>query len=115
MRVTKVSATLRYSSEAKGAWRSIELGAEASLTSSTEDWEAAQADLYHHLGQQLRTLWSNGNAKVDPSAEAPTPERSHWCAEHHAEFKAKNGPHGEFYSHRINGTNGWCNESRAAN
>lgn len=39
MRVTKVTAILRYGAEAKGAWRSIELGAEASLTSSAEDWE----------------------------------------------------------------------------
>ncbi len=39
MRVTTVTATLRYSAEAKGAWRSIEVGAEGSLTSSTEDWQ----------------------------------------------------------------------------
>ena len=108
MKVTKVTANLRYSAEAKGAWRSIELGAEASLTSSAEDWETAQAELYHQLGQQLKTLWSNGTAKVDPPGLPP--ERNHWCTEHQAEFKAKNGPHGEFYSHRINGTNGWCNE-----
>ncbi len=113
MRVTKVTAYLRYAAEAKGAWRAIEVGAEASLTSNAEDWEAAQADLYHHLGQQLNRFWSNGTAKADPPgapAEVTPPERSHWCIEHQAEFKAKNGPHGEFYSHRINGTNGWCNE-----
>ena len=108
MRVTKVTAVLRYSAEAKGAWRSIEVGAEGSLTSSNEDWETAQADLYHQLGQQLNRLWANGTAKVDPPAEAP-PERSHWCTEHQEEFKAKTGPHGEFYSHRIQG-GGWCNE-----
>ncbi len=112
MRVTKVTANLRYSAEAKGAWRGIEVGAEASLTSNAEDWEAVQADLYHHLGQQLNRFWSNGTAKVDHPE--PAQELNHWCAEHQAEFKAKNGPHGEFYSHRINGTNGWCNEKASA-
>ena len=116
MRVTKVTANLRYSAEAKGAWRSIELGAEASLTSSNEDWEAAQADLYHQLGQQLNRFWSNGNRKVEPRVPPelePAPAKEHWCNEHQTEFKAKTGPHGEFYSHRIPGSS-WCNEKASA-
>ena len=112
MRVTKVSATLRYSTETQGAWRSIEMGAEASLTSSDEQWETCQEHLYQDLRRQLAKMWANGTTKVDHPE--PAQELNHWCAEHQAEFKAKNGPHGEFYSHRINGTNGWCNEPRAA-
>ena len=65
MRVTVVTATLRYSAEAKGAWRAIEVGAEAALTNSDESWETAQAELYHRLGQQLKTLWASGTTKAD--------------------------------------------------
>src|SRR5919106_4817941 len=50
MKVTTVTATLRYSAEAKGAWRSIEVGAEATLTNSDESWETAQQELYNRLG-----------------------------------------------------------------
>jgi hypothetical protein len=64
MRVTTVTATLRYSAEGQGAWRSIEVGAEATLTASDEDWRAAQGQLYQQLGQQLKTLWSNGKAEA---------------------------------------------------
>lgn len=115
MRVTKVTANLRYSAEAKGAWRSIELGAEASLTSSNEDWEAAQADLYHQLGQQLKTLWSNGTAKADqpapPELEPAPPVKEHWCNEHQTEFKRQTKANAVWYSHRTE--NGWCNESKS--
>jgi hypothetical protein len=41
MRVTEVSAVVRYSAEAKGAWRSLEVGATASLTNSDETLESA--------------------------------------------------------------------------
>ena len=115
MRVTKVTANLRYSAEAKGAWRSIELGAEASLTSSAEDWEAAQADLYHRLGQQLRTFWSNGNAKADipePSVEPTQPVKEHWCNAHQTEWIRQSKGGSIWYSHRTD--NGWCNEPKAA-
>jgi hypothetical protein len=53
MKVTNVSATIRYSAEARGAWRSIELGAEATIAPS-EDWHTAQQDLYAQLGKQLK-------------------------------------------------------------
>ena len=66
MRVTIVKATLRYASEARGAWRSIEVGAEAALTNSEEDWRAAQIELYHGLAQQLKALWHNGTSKEPP-------------------------------------------------
>lgn len=113
MRVTKVTANLRYSAEAKGAWRSIELGAEASLTSSAEDWETAQADLYHQLGQQLNRFWSDGNGKADPQdppTDEPGPAKEHWCNEHRTEFKRQARANAVWYSHRTD--NGWCNEPK---
>jgi hypothetical protein len=39
MKVTTVSAAVRLSQEAKGGWRTIELGAEATLTNSDETLE----------------------------------------------------------------------------
>src|ERR671919_207642 len=36
MRVTEVSTVVRYSAEAKGAWRTIEVAATATLTNSNE-------------------------------------------------------------------------------
>ena len=39
-------------------------------------------------------------------------QQSHFCVEHNQEFRKRNGPHGEFYSHQIKGTRQWCNESK---
>lgn len=85
MRVTMVKATLRYSAETKGAWRSIELGAEAALTNSEEDWRAAQTDLYHRLTQQLKTLWNNGASKERQGQPEPAPpaQVEKLCGEEH--------------------------------
>ena len=44
MEVDRVKATLRYSAEARGAWRSLEIGAEATVAPN-EDWHTAQASL----------------------------------------------------------------------
>jgi hypothetical protein len=117
MKITEVSTVVRYSAEAKGAWRSIEVGATATLTASDETLEAAQQELYHRLSRQLKTLWANGNGKAEaqeqPSngSQTPAPPHEHWCQEHNQEFKARvNKQTGEtFYSHRQGG--GWHNES----
>jgi hypothetical protein len=127
MRVTTVTATLRYSAEAQGAWRSIEVGAEATLTNSDEDWRAAQANLYQQLGQQLRALWNgkgqegqqNGHqsnvqastSQGDANNDGTKP-REHWCEEHQTAYKKRTGQYGEFWSHQIKGTRQWCNEAR---
>jgi hypothetical protein len=115
MKVTTVTATLRYSAEAKGAWRSIEVGAEATLTNSDESWEQAQAELYHRLGQQLKVLWSNGNGKPasqeSPQKEIPAPPREHWCSEHNQEWTPKTGKYGTFFSHKAP-DGSWCNEAK---
>jgi hypothetical protein len=90
MQVNRVTATVRYSQDTgKGAWKSLELGCDASIDPK-EDWQKAQASLYGQLAQQFKTLWSqNGTApehalegrQID--AQAPTtqsnPER--WLAD----------------------------------
>jgi hypothetical protein len=111
MRVTEVSATVRYSSEAKGAWRSVELGAEATLNNSDESWEQAQAELYHRLGQQLKVLWSNGGGKAEtqePPPQTPTSKLNHYCQEHQKKFTRHEKEGNVWYSHRQG--EGWHNE-----
>ncbi len=50
MNVTTVSATVRYSKPLPdGAWKAVELSAEASLEPD-ETWTEAQASLYQELG-----------------------------------------------------------------
>jgi hypothetical protein len=61
MRVDRVTAVLRYSAEAKGAWRTVELGAEATVDPE-EDWALAQQGLYTRLTSQLREVWGWGKA-----------------------------------------------------
>ena len=133
MKVDRVTATLRYSAEAKGAWRSVELGAEATLTNSDETLETAQQELYHRLSSQLKALWANGSGTTSQDApdghQVPvpvsnphnSPERGqsgqlvpvHFCSEHRQEFKKRTGQYSEFWSHQIKGThNQWCNEAK---
>lgn len=118
MKVEKITAAIRYSQDTgHGAWKALEISAEASLAAG-EVWQKAQTQLYAELTKEFKALWSaNGVAPhvpEAPQAPAAPPERSHWCAEHQAEFKARTGPHGEFYSHQIKGTREWCNEPKGA-
>jgi hypothetical protein len=112
MRVTEVSTVVRYSAEAKGAWRSIEVGATATLTASDETLEAAQQELYHRLSRQLKTLWANGNGKAD-TKEPATPEtlapREHWCEEHQTEYQRFSKDGKVWYSHKAPDGK-WCRE-----
>jgi hypothetical protein len=120
MKVTTVTATLRYSAEAKGAWRTVEVGAEATLTNSDESWETAQQELYNRLGQQLKVLWSNGNGRAEtqeqtqppaPPKASPEPSRrEHYCQEHQMEFKRHEKDGAVWYSHRQG--SGWHNEGK---
>jgi hypothetical protein len=127
MNVNKVTAVIRYSQDTgKGAWKSLELGIEASI-SEREDWQEAQAVLYGQLARQFKTLWSqNGTTPAKEVLEGqqvneersipqdnngqPPPE--HFCREHGVPFKARKGQYGEFYSHQIKGTREWCNEAK---
>ena len=129
MNVNKVTATVRYSQDSgKGAWKSLELGIEASID-EREDWQKAQATLYGQLAHQFKALWSqNGTAPdthqeghlidAQPSSPQASPDGSqqhsaHFCQEHGVPFKARTGPHGDFWSHQIKGTKEWCNEKVA--
>ena len=121
MIITTVSATIRYSQDTgHGAWKVVELGAEASI-SDREFWQQAQSELYHQLSQQLRQLWHNGNgatlngnngieSPVEPLPEpepTPTPP-AHWCDRHKAEFRRREKDGTVWYSHRQGSA--WCSE-----
>jgi len=38
--------------------------------------------------------------------------KEHFCTEHNTEFVKHKGKYGEFYSHKIEGTEEWCNEKK---
>ena len=113
MKVEKISATIRYSQDTgKGAWKVIELGAEASV-SDREFWKQAQSELYYQLGDQLRQLWNNGNnsalngtggaeSHVEPPAasEAAQTPQEHWCYLHNLVWKRRTKNGVVWYSHR---------------
>jgi hypothetical protein len=108
MKVTEVSAVVRYSAEARGAWRSIEVGATASLTNSDETLESAQDELYQRLRQQLRVLWTNGSSRPGVQAETPASQNGHYCQEHQKEFRRYEKGGNAWYSHRQGSS--WHNE-----
>ena len=120
MKVEKISATVRYSQDTgKGAWKVIELGAEASLN-DREHWKQAQSELYYQIADQLRTLWSSGNSNSNGAAlngtggaetaieppPKPAPvtgsetRSEHWCEKRRAEFKRRTKDGVVWYSHR---------------
>ncbi len=123
MQVTKVSASIRYSRDLAGAWKSIELGVEAEL-SHGDDWWQAQSELYTELGKQLRDLWPNGNGtkhpgnghQIDaqPSSDAApvTAAREHYCETHQVAFTHRQKDGESWWSHKIKGTSEWCTEAQ---
>jgi hypothetical protein len=61
MQVNKITLALRYSKELPtGAWKSLEIGAEA-VPAEDGDWQEQQRELYTELSQQLKALFSGGN------------------------------------------------------
>ncbi|MCZ6866209.1 MAG: hypothetical protein O7E55_02610 [Chloroflexi bacterium] len=125
MQISKISALVRYSQDTgKGAWKVIELGAEATV-SDHEHWKVAQSELYYQLGDQLRQLWNNGTDAAlnsqngaeshvePPTASEPTlMPRPHWCQPHDQEWKRRTKDGTVWYSHRQG--KGWCNEPEPA-
>jgi hypothetical protein len=67
MKVTGVSASIRYSKSLEpGEHKTMELTAEGSIESD-DDWHQAQQGLYTSLTAQLRTLWGkNGVTEHAP-------------------------------------------------
>ena len=113
MKVTTVTANIRYSQDTgHGAWKVVELGAEASV-GQQDSWTEAQAALYQQLGCQLKALWANGTGNktqdgiekpVEPSPEPiQTPAhqpQEHFCQEHHSPFKQHHRGDSVWYSHK---------------
>ena len=69
MKVTTVSASVRYSMAlGDGVHKTVELSAEAMLDDG-EMWKMAQANLYEELTGQLKALWGNGTQQAPGSPE----------------------------------------------
>ena len=126
MRVTTVTAQVKYSQDTgHGAWKSIEIGAEASVDGK-ETWTEAQARLYQQLGQQLRVLWANGNGNKAPESlqdgaestvAAPQPAEqpnqpngsNHHCQQHGLPFREYSRGNSRWWAHKDGAK--WCRES----
>ena len=123
MKVKTVSVNIRFSKALEDKnYKTIELGAEATLDSN-DNWQEAQSNLYQELGQQLKNLWiakTDGETRINNrstqstndentrSKTAPTVSDRHMCSEHNVDYKRfeKNGK--SWYAHKSK--DGWCNE-----
>lgn len=109
MKVTTVSASVRFSKSMENGHKTIELSAEAALEPK-DNWKDAQSQLYSELGEQLKTLWitktsgqpTNGTAKTKDSTN------EHYCVEHGVEFKRYEKEGRGWYAHKAE--NKWCRE-----
>ena len=122
MQVDRIKAIIRYSQDTGcGAWRSLELGAEA-LLEPGEDAADAHAALYQDLRLRFKALWqggAKGTAAVQQAEQedlfgdhGPQPEPpSHWCEEHQTEHKRREKDGRVWYSHYL-GDGQYCNEGR---
>ena len=113
MQVDRVKASLRYSRDTGNGWKTVELGAEASL-GPQEKWQEAGAQMYTELSASLTSLWARGTFNGDKAEESPELDQpAHWCQEHSQEFRRyeKQTSKGlsAWYSHRVEG-GGWCKE-----
>ena len=111
MKVTTVSANVRFSKAlGDGQHKTVELAAEAAIDAS-EDWQEAQSALYTDLGSQLKALWCNGNQQ-DSTGEAQEQDqqspREHYCQVHQTDFKKFEKDGRVWYSHKQGKT--WCKE-----
>ena len=106
MKVTTVSASVRYSKPlGDGSHKTVELSAEAT-PSLNENWTDAQASLYQQLGQQIKALW-NGNQASNDGVQISTPD--HYCNEHGTEFNRFEKDGRSWYAHRT-AEGKWCRE-----
>ena len=123
MKVNKITAQVRYSQDTgHGAWKAIEIGAEATVD-ERERWAEALAHLYADLGRELKTLWANGNGHKGPepaqdrpeshresiAVGAPTQTPEHFCQDHQMPFKQYHRGENVWYSHKT-GDGKWCRE-----
>jgi hypothetical protein len=136
MRVDRISAHVRFSKDTGQGWKTVELGAEASLDPD-EDWTLAGQGLYALLSAQLREVWGWGQNAPNPepsqngpekpgaptwaeleSYPSPTPReerpppREHWCPLHQVDFRRYERDGQVWYSHKA--SEGWCKEKIVA-
>ena len=126
MKVTTVSANIRYSQDTgHGAWKSIEIGAEASVD-ERERWGAALSQLYSELGSELKRLWAaNGHKAPETTGngteghvEPPQPveqpiqpnDSIHHCNQHGVPFREYTRGNNRWWAHK-DGAN-WCREGK---
>lgn len=118
MKIDRITVNVRYSQGlAKGSFKTVELGAEGTLTPE-EDYHEAQLSLYHELGETMKYVFASTSAgKVQNGAEShlpplvsssPPPRPEHWCEVHHCDFKRYERNGQVWYSHKA-GTS-WCRE-----
>ncbi len=96
----------------------MEAGAEGTADTRYH-WQLALAMLYADLGQQLTSLWANGNGHkpqngVESPTEAmaepqPTETPAHYCQEHQAAFKQHSRGESVWWSHKT-ADGKWCRE-----
>jgi len=119
MKVTTVSANIKYSLDTGHGWKAIELGAEATLDAK-DSWQTAQRQLYGELSEQLQKLWANGKAaqngsesaaqpSSEPEPSAPPEPPEHFCQKHQTEHKRYSRGENVWWSHKtVDGK--WCRE-----
>jgi hypothetical protein len=83
MHAQNISVSIRYAADTgAGAWKTIEVGAEATLSNSSEDWAASQRELYSRLSEQLKVIWScKADAQYAQEGHqiSTQPAKEHWC------------------------------------
>jgi hypothetical protein len=114
MKVDRVSVGIKFSKDTGQGWKTVDVGAEGSV-SEDEDWFLSQQALYTQLAVQLRQLWQQngvvqGHAPDGPtkpiagssdweeieSLPSPAP-KAHWCVTHQTEFKRREKDKGAWY------------------
>ena len=110
MKVTTVTASVRYSKAiGEGQHKTVELSADATLE-PRDDWQEAQASLYQQLGWQLKTLWAQNGAVPSEVAQVPAPEsHEHFCQGHQTEYKRFEKDGRVWYSHKTDDGK-WCKD-----
>ncbi len=110
MKITTVTATIKYSQDTGHGWKAIELGAEGTI-GINDDWQQAQHQLYGELSQQLKALWCTGKG-VESAVQPATVEEplEHSCQAHGVPFKQYSKGDSSWYAHKVG--NAWCNEGK---
>ena len=67
MKIDRITAQIKLSRDTGNGWKSIEIGAEATVD-EREGWATALSQLYTELGRELKTLWANGNGHKAPES-----------------------------------------------